>query len=177
MRTVTLVALAGVLGAALLGCVTEAEKSNPNEAMEIDCRGVPCDWVTLEGAPRYGATWHDGDIGVDLSGNGRVVVEQRVVLLPLRTRQLELEAAIVRDAGVTLQIELDFYAPGGAPGPTFWERSPVLLLGRSVDVYELGVARIHREVLIPSEAAGVVVRLVKTGNGRAMVDEFSLGHP
>ena len=35
---------------------------------------------------------------------------------------------------------------------------------------------LHREVLIPSEAAAVVVRIIKEGDGRAMLDEFTLGH-
>ena len=99
------------------------------------------------------------------------------MLFPLHTRQLDLQASILRDAGVTLRLEFEFYAPGSAPGATFWERSPVFLVKRSVDVFELGVFTAHREVLIPSEAAAVVVRIVKEGSGRAMIDEFTLGHP
>jgi len=143
--------------------------------MEVDCRGVPCDWKTIEGNPSYGATWHEGDVGVDLSGSGRVVVEQRVVLFPLRTRQLEMTASVVRDAPVTLHMQFDFYAAGQQAGQTFWDRQPVFLLTRDVNVFELGVNKIHRDVLIPSEAAAIVVRLVKEGDGRAMVDEFTLG--
>lgn len=111
-----------------------------------------------------------------MSGDGRVVVEQRVVLFPLHTRQLDLQASILRDADVTMHFEFDFYAPGSAPGATFWDRSPVFLVERSVDVFELGVFVAHREVPIPSEAAAVVVGIIEEGNGRAMIDEFTLGH-
>jgi hypothetical protein len=158
-------------------CSVDATDDSSTESMEVDCRGVPCDWVTVQGNPRYGATWHDGDVGVDMSGNERDVVEQRVVMFPLHTRQLEMIASTVRDAEVSLHVQFDFYAPGQAQGETFWDRQPVFLVTRDVDVFELGVAKIHREVLIPSEAAAVVVRLVKEGDGRAMVDEFTLGHP
>ena len=158
-------------------CSVDATDDSSTESMEVDCRGVPCDWITIEGNPRYGATWHDGDVGVDMSGNERDVVEQRVVMFPLHTRQLEMIASTVRDAEVSLHVQFDFYAPGQAQGETFWDRQPVFLVTRDVDVFELGVAKIHREVLIPSEAAAVVVRLVKEGDGRAMVDEFTLGHP
>jgi hypothetical protein len=162
--------------AASIGCVVDAGNDSSTASYEVDCRGVPCDWVIKEGTPRFGATWHKGDIGVDLSGDGRAVVEQRVVLFPLHTRQLDMLAAVLRDAGAQLHLELDFYAPGSASGATFWDRSPVFLVTRNVDVFELGVFTMHRQVLIPSEAAAVVVRIVKDGSGRAMIDEFTLGH-
>jgi len=175
----SLLALVGVIPfvASLSACVVDGTDDSADESMEVDCRGVPCDWVATQGSPRFGSTWHDGDVGVDLSGDGPAAVEQRVVMFPLPTRQLELTASIVRDAEVSLHVELDFYAPGSQPGETFWDRAPVFLLTRDIDVFELGVAKIHREVLIPSEAAAIVVRLVKDGDGRAMVDEFTLGTP
>ena len=157
--------------------MVEADDSQASGSMEVDCRGVPCDWTIVEGNPKFGPTWHEGDVGVDLSGNGRAVVEQRVVMFPLHTRQLFMQASIVRDAEVSMHVQFDFYATGQGTGQTFWDRSPVFLVTRDVDVFELGVAQIHRQVLIPSEAAAVVVRIVKDGDGRAMFDEFTLGHP
>jgi hypothetical protein len=174
-RSVAMMVL-GIASISVSACVVDAETSTGNESYEVDCRGLPCDWVTKEGNVRYGATWHDGDVGVDLSGDGRAVVEQRVVLFPLHTRQLDLTASILRDPEVTLRFEFDFYAPGSTTGDTFWDRDPVFLVTRSVDVFEHGTAVVHREVLIPSEAAGLVVRIVKEGSGRAMVDELTLGH-
>jgi len=159
------------------GCASSPGQVIGNEGFEIDCRGVPCDWEIAEGTAKFGPTWHDGDVGVDLSGDGRAVVQQKAVLLQLVTRQLDLEAAVVRDAGVTLRFELEWYAPGSATGRTFWERSPVFLDKRVYDITEEGVHRIHRTVLIPSESAAVLFRIVKEGNGRAMVDELTLGLP
>jgi hypothetical protein len=164
-----------VVFALLAGCTTGAGQVLTNEGFEIDCRGVPCDWVVVEGKVTFGPTWHDGDVGVDLSGSGKSVVEQKAVLLQLVTRQLDLEASVVRDPAVTLRFELEWYAPGSAPGKTFWERSPVFLDTRSYPITEEGVHRIHRTVLIPSESAAVIFRIVKEGNGRALVDELTLG--
>ncbi len=173
----TVAGIAGSVGiAGTAGCVADGETGSGNESYEIDCRGLPCDWVTLEGSVRYGSTWHDGDVGVDLSGEGRAVAEQRVVLLAYRTRQLDLTASMVRDPGAPTHFEFDFYAAGQGPGETFWDRSPPFLVTRSIDVFEQGVFVLHREVLIPSEAAAVVVRVVKEGSGRVMLDEFTLGH-
>lgn len=157
---------------ALQGCVVDG---TGYQGKQIDCSGLTCDWVTVEGNPRYGATWHDGDFGVDLSGEGRIVVEQRMVLIPPFTRQLPVQASMVRDANVTMRFEFEFYAPGSASGATFWDRAPVLLKTRVDDVFEVGVFHFRRDVLVPSEGAAVIVRIVKEGSGRAMVDELTMG--
>jgi hypothetical protein len=166
--------LTAVLLLALLaqGCIADGGGFSGGQ---IDCSGLTCDWVTIEGSPSYGTTWHQGDQGVNLSGEGRAVTETKMVLIPPFKRQLRMNASMTRDAAVTLHFEFTFYAPGSAPGATFWDRSPVLLAKREVDVPDLGVFRFARDVLVPSEGAAVIVRIVKEGNGRAMVDEFTFG--
>ncbi|MGZ3449790.1 MAG: hypothetical protein ACXVEF_09340 [Polyangiales bacterium] len=142
---------------------------------QIDCSGLVCDWQTVEGDVRYGTTWHEGDRGVNMSGGGRAVTEQRVVLIPPFRRQLRMTAAMLRDAEVSLTFEFAFFAPGSAPGATFWDRSPVPLATRTVEVPNVGVFNFQRDVLVPSEGAAVIVRIIKEGSGRALVDEFTFG--
>ena len=130
----------------------------------------------MTGHMNVGATWHDGDRGLDLSGTGTTVVEQRAVLLLLTTRQLELAASMFRDPNVSIHIEFDWYAVGQGAGPTFWDRGPHLISQASYDIYETNAFIMHREVLVPSEAAALVLRVRKEGDGRAMIDEITLGH-
>lgn len=168
-----LVALVTLLSST--GCAATGEVIS-DEGFEIDCRGVPCDWTVVEGHAKFKAGWIDGDQAVDLTGVGdeRVVVEQRAVLLQQTTRQLLFEAAVVRDPAVKLRFELEWYAPGEGFGKTFWDRAPVLLDTRVYDVWEDGVVHIQRTVLVPSESAAVIVRIVKEHAGQAIVDELTL---
>jgi hypothetical protein len=147
-----------------------------DEGFEIDCRGVPCDWKIVEGHAQFKSGWIDGDQAVDLTGQDgeRVVVEQRVVLLQQTTRQLVFESAIVRDPGATITFEMEWYAPGIGIGKTFWDRAPTLLDTRTYPIWEDDVVRIQRTVLVPSESAALILRIVKTGTGRAIVDELTL---
>jgi hypothetical protein len=71
--------------------------------------------------------------------------------------------------------ELDFYAPGQASGQTFWDRSPVFLVTRTIPVNQQGTFQFARPVLVPSEGAAVILRVVKDGGGPAMLDELELG--
>ena len=171
------VLLAGaiLLGALATGCF-ESSSSGGSDEDEIDCSGIVCDWTTVQGQPVFGATWHDGDLGIDLSAPGKAVLELRDVFFETQhDRQLELRALLVRDPSATMAFELDFYAPGQGQGDTFWDRQPVFLLTRHVDVVEQGVAQFHRPILIPSEGTAVVLRVIKDGTGRAMIDEITFG--
>jgi hypothetical protein len=157
------------------GCAATGEVIT-DEGFEIDCRGVPCDWVIVEGNAKFKPGWIDGDQAVDMTGIGdeRVIVEQRAVLLQQTTRQLLFEAAVVRAPGVELRFELEWYAPGEGFGKTFWDRAPVLLDTRVYKAWEEDVNRIQRTVLVPSESAAVIVRIVKERSGQAIVDELTL---
>jgi hypothetical protein len=158
-----------------LGCVDSTDDGSSG-GDEIDCTGLTCDWVTVEGTPVYGPTWHDGDLGVDLSNEGPIVIELRDVLFASQhERQLTLRAVVTRDTTATMAFELDFYGEGSGQGPTFWDRSPIFLVTRHVDVIEHGVVSFHRSVLVPSEGAAVVLRVKKDGTGFAMLDELTLG--
>ena len=169
-------ALVGLASSLLLGGCAATGDVVSDEGFEIDCRGVPCDWQVVEGHARFKAGWIDGDQAVDLTGDGaeRVVVEQRAVLLQQTTRQLLFEAAIVRDPNVKLRFEMEWYAPGEGFGKTFWDRAPVLLDTRVYDVWEDDVVHIQRTVLVPSESAAVILRIVKEQSGQAIVDELTL---
>jgi hypothetical protein len=169
-----------------------------NEGFEIDCGGQPCDWKVVEGEPAL-ASWHDGDTGFDLSGGGRVVIEQRAAPFELDGRELILRAAVVRRGGASLRFELDWYVAGaGVPtgeppdgwesgsrttvrwgdGPTYWDRDPVLIDRRGSAVERSGVFALEELVSTPSlEVSGLVLRVVKDGDGVAMVDEMSLSLP
>jgi len=167
--------LATLVAVCPAGCVDSTDDGS-NGGDEIDCTGLTCDWVTREGNPIFGPTWHDGDLGVDLSSEGPIVIELRDVLFESQhERQLTLRAVIARDTTATMAFDLDFYAPGSAQGATFWDRSPVFLVTRHIEVVEHGVVSFHRSVLVPSEGAAVVLRLSKDGTGVAMLDELTLG--
>ena len=164
-----------LLAAAASGCIGETGDGSTT-GDEIDCTGLTCDWTVVTGNPIFGPTWHEGDLGVDLSNDGPIVMELRDVLFASQNqRQLTLRSVIVRDTTATIAFELDFYAPGSDPGKTFWDRSPVFLVTRHVDVVEHGVVSFHRSVLVPSEGAAVVLRVMKDGVGLAMLDEVTLG--
>jgi hypothetical protein len=169
------VALAIVCLASATGCIgSSGDGSAPG--LQVDCTGLTCDWITVQGTPIYGSTWHDGDLGVDLSNDGKIVILLRDVLFATQNvRQLNLKAVLVRAPTAQLSLQLDFYAPGQALGATFWDRQPVLLVTRTLDVVELGVVQFHRPVLVPSEGAAVVIRVVKDGTGYVMLDELTLG--
>lgn len=157
-----------------MGCSTRADVVS-DEGSEIDCRGVPCTWTIVQGDAKIGAGWLDGDPVVDLSAMGPVVIEQRAVLIALTTRQLLLQAAVVRDDGVAIRFELDWYAAGPGFGKSFWDRSPVKLESAAFPVWEAGTSHLQRTVAVPSEAVAVVLRIAKSGSGRAVVGELTLG--
>jgi hypothetical protein len=163
-----LIALAVALAA---GCAGDLVG---NEGFEIDCDGRPCDWKVVEGEAAALRSWHDGDAGLDLSGSGRVVVEQRVAPFQLDGRELLLRAALVR-RGASLRFELDWYVAGAGQGPTFWDREPIRVDSRGSAVEESGVFALEELVSTPSlEVSGLVLRAVKDGEGAAILDEVSL---
>src|SRR5437762_10941304 len=108
----------------ILFCLQSCVDSTSDEGIagdEIDCTGLVCDWTIVQGTPRFGSTWHDGDIGVDLSDSGSQIIELKdVFFLDHDTRQLALRAIMLRDPTATLAFELDFYAPGSGSDGMFW---------------------------------------------------------
>ncbi len=157
------------------GCVSTTSAGG-NDLHEVDCSGITCDWTIKEGHPVFGPTWHEGDLGVDLSTDGRSVIELRDVLFVTQhDRQLTLRAVIVRDPSAKLAFDVEFYAIGQGQGRTFWDRGPTLLATRHIDIVEQGVLQFHRPVLVPSEGAALVLRITKDGTGRAMLDDITLG--
>jgi hypothetical protein len=164
-----------IAGLTLTACINDTGDGS-DDLDEVDCTGLTCDWMTLEGTPVFGPTWHQGDLGVDLSNPGAIEIELRDVLFASsHERQLTLRSTIVRDATASLAFDIDFYAPGSADGATFWDRSPIFLDTRHEDVVELGVVDYHRPVLVPSEGAALALRVSKDGTGLAMLDELTLG--
>ena len=88
-----------------------------------------------------------------------------------------LGAAAVRE-GASLRIEIDWYVDGAGQGPTYWDRDPLLIDSRAFDVSESGVFAIEELVSTPSlEVSGLTLRVVKDGQGIAMIDEISLTDP
>jgi hypothetical protein len=148
-----------------------------NEGFEIDCDGKPCDWKLLEGSADLTASWHEGDAGADLSGSGRAVIEQRSAPFTLPLRELVLTAALARE-GATLRFELDWYVAGAGEGATYWDREPLLVDTRGFEVAESGVFALEELVSTPSlEVSGLALRIIKDGEGTAIVDEVALGEP
>jgi hypothetical protein len=175
LRALLFAAASSGLACVVTGCIGSGT-SGGNSNDEIDCTELTCDWTTIQGNPVYGPTWHDGDLGVDLSGGGLQVIELKdVFFVDQDARQLELRAVITRDPSASMSFQLDFYAPGQAAGPTFWDRQPVFLITRTIDVTQQGTFRFTRPVLVPSEGAAVILRVVKDGGGPAMLDELELG--
>jgi hypothetical protein len=149
-----------------------------NEGFEILCGDQPCDWKLVEGDAELTGSWHDGDPGVDLSGDGRAVVEQRSAPFALDTRELTLSAALARDGGATLRFELAWYVAGEGEGATYWEREPVLIDTRVTRVEADGVFALAERVSTPSlEVSGLALRVIKEGDGVAVVDEVALLEP
>jgi len=148
-----------------------------NEGFEIDCDGQPCDWKVIEGEPAV-VSWHEGDSGFDLSGSGRAAVEQLTAPFQLDGRELVLRAAMVRRGEAALRFELDWYVAGSGEGPTYWDREPILVASRGFAIDEDGVFALEELVSTPSlEVSGLALRLVKEGEGTAIVDEVSLSLP
>jgi len=163
------------LAAPVAGCIGSGT-SGGNSSDEIDCTELTCDWITVSGNPVFGPTWHDGDLGVDLSAPGQTVIELKdVFFVDHDARQMTLRAVITRDPSATMSFELDFYAPGQGAGATFWDRSPVFLVTRTLAVTQQGTFHFSRPVLVPSEGAAVILRVAKDGGGPAMIDELELG--
>ena len=178
MRLPTSLAIAAAAAATALSLAACGGDLFANEGFEIDCDGRPCDWNVLEGDPAGTASWHAGDAGFDLSGEGRVVIEQRTAPFTLETRELLLGAAMVRRGGATLRLELDWYVAGGGEGPTYWDREPLLVDQRATSIDQRGVFELEELVSTPSlEVSGLALRIVKDGDGTAVVDEVSLAAP
>ena len=167
---------AAAIGLAIAaGCIGDTDDGSL-DGDEIDCTGLTCDWTTIAGAPVYGPTWHAGDLGVNLSSPGQIVIELKDVLFEAQQeRQLTFRTVMVRDDTASLAFDFDFYAPGSAAGATFWDRQPVFLVNRHLDVVERGVVDFHRSILVPSEGAALILRVTKDGTGLAMLDELTLG--
>jgi len=149
-----------------------------NEGFEIDCDGQPCDWVVVEGEPEFAGSWHPSDPGADLSAPGRIVLEQWTAPFEIENRELLLSVALARDPSATIRFEIDWYAAGEGPGATYWDRAPVLIETRGFDVARTGVFRLEELVSAPSlEVSGAVIRVIKDGTGRALIDELYLTIP
>ncbi|MFI5297077.1 MAG: hypothetical protein ACHREM_03185 [Polyangiales bacterium] len=174
-RLVSLAAIAVTTAITGAGCIGSGS-SGGNPSDEIDCTELTCDWTVVAGSPVFGATWHDGDLGVDLSAPGEQILELKdVFFVDHDARQMVLRAVLTRDPSATMRFELDFYSPGQAAGATFWDRAPVFLVRRSIDVTQIGTFIFARPVLVPSEGAAVILRVVKEGGGPAMLDELEFG--
>ena len=162
-----------VLGAALAILVGCGGDLLGNEGFEIDCDGQPCDWKVIEGEPTT-SSWHEGDAGLDLSGSGRVVIEQRSAPFELFGRELVLRAALARDQA-DLRFEIDWYVAGAGDGPTYWDRDPLLVNTRGFSVNDRGVFELEELISTPTlEVSGLALRVIKEGDGTAMIDEVSL---
>jgi hypothetical protein len=145
-----------------------------NEGFEIDCDGAPCDWKLLEGDADLTASWHAGDAGADMSGAGGAVIEQRSAPFTIPVRELYLNAAIARE-GASLRFELDWYVAGQGEGPSYWDREPLLVDTRGFEVDQSGVFALEELVSTPSlEVSGLALRIVKDGEGMAIIDEVHL---
>ena len=173
--TLSLVLGLAAAGAGAAGCGTDLLG---NEGFEIDCSGSPCDWTLVEGDAQLAASWHDGDPGADLSGAGRAVIEQRSAPFQLDTRELELTAAVARSPAAGIRFEIDWYVAGQGDGPTYWDREPLLVDTRGFDVDQHGVFGLDTLVSTPSlEVSGMALRVIKDGDGTAIVDEVNLTEP
>jgi hypothetical protein len=86
-----------------------------------------------------------------------------------------MTAAIARE-GASLRFELDWYVAGAGDGPTYWDREPLLVDTRGFEVDDRGVFELEELVSTPSlEVSGLALRIVKDGEGMAIVDEVTLG--
>jgi hypothetical protein len=155
-------------------CYEQSDRDT--EGLEVDCLDIQCPWTVEEGTPVFGPTWHDGDVGLDLSNPGPISVSLKVVLIGKNSRQFDLSASVFRDPEATLHVDFDWYGVGQGTGPTFWDRSPPLLAQERVDATESGAYVFHRHVTVPSEAAAFVLHVVKEGGGRAYVDQLTVDH-
>jgi hypothetical protein len=165
----------GVLGLLLGACASGAAPGTTNLGFEIACAADPCGWSAVEGTYRYGGTWHPADPGLDMSGEGRVVVEQRATFEAPRTRDYVLEATTLRDPGVNLAFELAWYR-AVASTTDYWSQNPELLRTDHIDITEEGLARWQRTSSVAAEAGGLILRIIKGGSGRCWVDEIAY-HP
>jgi len=77
-RALPFAAACAGLACVVTGCIGSGT-SGGNSNDEIDCTELTCDWTTVKGSPVFGATWHDGDLGVDLSASGPQVIELKDV--------------------------------------------------------------------------------------------------
>lgn len=169
-----------VCGAVALSQCARAQLTN--RGFEIDCGGTPCDWTVVEGDVSQSPSWHPSDTGAVLSGSRRAIISQRLAPFRLYGREVDLEAAVVVDPGVTVRFEIEWYrnADGSSvmtysDDITYWQRGPVSLGVRAVSTDDIKVRRLKKLVSSPTlTATGLELRIIKEGAGRAIVDEVSL---
>lgn len=160
--------------AAIPGCYEQSDRDT--EGLEVDCIDIACPWTIEQGVPKFGATWHEGDVGIDLSNDGPISVSMKVVLIGRNSRQFDLSASIFRDPGTRLHFDWEWFAAGSATGDTFWQRSPAPIGTDSTEASELGAYVLHRHVAVPPETAAFVLHVVKEGQGRVVVDQLTVDH-
>src|SRR5262245_35068043 len=132
----------GWVGMAMLamgGCAQNGP-SIANPSFEIVCGAGSCNWDVVEGTVEFHGTWHPGDVGLDMSGEGTAVVEQRDAFAPPSNRDYLLEATVLRDATASVTFELAWYGYLGNV-TDYWERSPRL---QRVDQYAVGTVGLTR---------------------------------
>lgn len=161
-----------ILGSLLMACGTSRSPAISNSGFNITCDADPCPWEKVEGNPLFGGTWHPGDPGVDLSGDDPMAIQQKTTFESPEVLDYVLEATILRDPEVTLTFEFHWYRGNTGTGG-FWENNPVLLRNDRLNIPEEGLRRIEKLTSVPSEAEGLILRIVKSGSGRCWVDELS----
>lgn len=155
-----------------------------NLGFEVRCDGAPltdggartsspCEWQLVEGTFAYGGTWNSADLGLDLSGDGRVVVQQRTRFETPEQRDYALGATVLRESA-DVYFELAWYRALPALVTDYWGASPALLRVDRLTVEAAGLTRYRGLTTVPSEAGGLVLRIVRERPGRVWVDELAL---
>ena len=174
-----------LLGAVLGSCGAADGPVLANLGFEVRCDGTTaadggtassasaCEWHLVEGTLRYGGTWNAADVGLDLTGSARVSVEQRTRFQPPSKRDYVLNATVLREEA-SLRFELHWYRALPASVTDYWGAAPALLRIDRLTVDAAGLSRYRGLVALPSEAGGLVLRIVREGDGRAWVDELLL---
>ena len=146
-----------------------------NLGFSVACDSGACEWQVLEGAPRFGGTWHPADRGVDLSADGRASLEQRTAFEPPSERDYVFSATVLREPGVTVRFELHWYRAKSSV-TDFWSTlpAPEPLRVDPLPVTDEGLLRFRALSSVPDEAGGLALRIVREGGpGRCWVDELA----
>ncbi|MBI3074279.1 MAG: hypothetical protein HYY84_19390 [Deltaproteobacteria bacterium] len=165
-----------------VGAISCARTALVNRGFDIECGATPCEWTVVEGEVSIGPSWHPNDTGAVLSGSRRAVISQRLAPFKLSGREVQIQAAVVVDPGVTVRFEIEWYSNSDGSSAiwqsddiTYWQRGPVSLGVRAVSTDESKAHRLNKLVSSPTvTATGLELRIVKEGAGRAIVDEISL---